>query len=299
MNTYNQVMKIAVLHHLHTDIENSSCYLVNYLCRNWIQQGHSVIHVIGVDDPLPDADLLIMHVNLTVVPQEYVQVAEHYPMVVNRNIIDISKPAFSKMIIGPDDIYDGPVIVKTKNNYGGLPERKINRLNSKHRLDRILKKFQERFEWMNSWSRIEWLIDYPVYETKKKLPRGIWKNENLVVEKFLPERGKDGDYHVREWIFLGDREIHFVNISREPIVKSANVYRRKHLTADEVPIELKMIRNEFGFDYGKFDYGINNGTPVVYDINKTPGASRNLYDRRPEAFDHIKKLSQGVEFYLR
>jgi len=290
-------MKIAVLHHLHTDIENSSWYLVNYLCRNWIQQGHSVIHVIGVDDPLPDADLLIMHVNLTVVPQEYVQVAEHYPMVVNRNIIDISKPAFSEMIIGPVDIYDGPVIVKTKNNYGGLPERKIKGLNSNHRLDRILQKFQERFEWINSWSRIEWLTNYPVYETKKKLPRGIWKNENLVVEKFLPERGNDGDYHVRGWIFLGDREIHFINISREPIVKGFNSYR-EYLSVDEVPAELRMIRNEFGFDYGKFDYGINNGTPVLYDINKTPGSSRYLYDRRPEARETVRQLSQGLESYM-
>ena len=257
-----------------------------------------MIHVRGIDEPLPVADLLILHVNLTVVPQEYVQVAEHYPVVINRNIIDISKPAFSEMIIGTDDIYDGPVIVKTRNNYGGLPERKINRLNSKRRLDRILQKIQEPFEWLKPWSRIEWLTNYSVYESVKKVPWGIWQNENLVVEKFLPERGRDGDYHVREWVFLGDREIHFINISREPIVKGFNSYRREYLSVDEVPVELRMIRSKFGFDYGKFDYGINNGTPVLYDINKTIGVSSNMEDR-PGAFDHIKKLSQGVEFYLR
>ena len=104
---------------------------------------------------------------------------------------------------------------------------------------------------------------------------------------------------MREWIFLGDREIHFINISREPIVKGFNSYRREYLSFDEVPVELRTIRSKFGFDYGKFDYGINNGTPVLYDINKTPGSPRNLYDRRPKAREKIKQLSQGLESYMK
>lgn len=289
-------MKIAILHHKHTDPEKAP-YLLNLCCRNWIQQGHSVIHMNGVGGPLPAADLLILHVDLTMVPQEYVHAAEHYPVVINRSVIDISKPAFSEVIIGPDDTYLGPVIVKTSNNYGGLPERRINNLNGKRGLDNIVQKLWQQFEWLKPWRRVEWLTNYPIFESVQKVPQGIWQNEHLVVEKFLPECGSDGHYRVREWVFLGDREIHFMNISREPVVKGTNTYRRKYLPADEVPIELRTIRSKLGFDYGKFDYGINNAVPVLYDINKTPGAPRNLRDR-PGAIENIRQLSLGLEFYM-
>ncbi len=289
-------MKIAILHHLHTDPEKAP-YLLKHCCQHWIQQGHSVINLKGVDGPLPAADLLIMHVNLTVVPQEYVRAAERYSVVINRNVIDISKPAFSQIIVKHDDHYQGPVIIKTRNNYGGLPERQINNLNGKRGLDNMAQKLWQKYEWLRPWCKAEWLTNYPIFESVQKVPPGIWRNEHLVVEKYLPERDRDGYYRVREWIFLGDREIHFINISPEPVVRGINAYRREYLTTDEVPTELRTIRSKLGFDYGKFDYAIYNSMPVLYDINKTIGVARNLRER-PEAMEHIERLSQGLEYYL-
>ena len=288
-------MKIVILHHKHTDLEKSPC-LLNYCSQNWIQQGHSVIHVFGIDGSAPVADVLILHVNMTVVPQEYVQFTKQYPVVINRDVIDISKSTFSTIIITRNDPYNGPVIVKTKNNYGGLPERQISKLERRRGLKDIVQYIRQQYTWIRPWHRTEWLKNYPVFNTVQKVPQGVWQNENLVVEKFMPERNKDGHYCVREWVFLGDREVHFMNISSEPVIKGTNTDRKEYFSTDEVPAELRKIRSRLGFDYGKFDYAIHNGKPVLYDVNKTPGAPYNLLDR-PEATENIRQLSFGLEFY--
>jgi len=282
-------LKIAILHHKHTDLEKTPC-LINYMAQHWMEQGHNVIHIKGVDSPLPAADVLILHVNLTVVPQEYIQAAERYPVVINRNVIDISKPAFSQIMVKQDDHYSGPVIVKTRNNYGGVPERRIS--------NSIIDKVYQQFECLRSWRYIKYLKEYPVFESIQKVPCEVWQNEHLVVEKFLPERDSEGNYCMREWIFLGDRVIHYMNISHEPVIRGINAFRREYFTVDEVPDELQVIRNKLGFDYGKFDYVMHNEFPVIFDINKTIGVARNFGERN-RAHERIKELSHGLEYYLK
>jgi hypothetical protein len=47
----------------------------------------------------------------------------------------------------------------------------------------------------------------------------------------------------------------------------------------EIPDELRRLRREMGFDFGKFDYGIVDGRVVLYDANRTPvmlASPRNL-----------------------
>jgi len=280
-------LKIAILHHKHTDLEKTPC-LINYLAQNWIEQGHNVIHIKGVDSPLPAADVLILHVNLTVVPQEYIQAAERYPVVINRNVIDISKPAFSQIMVKQDDHYSGPVIVKTRNNYGGVPERRIR--------NSIIDKVYQQFEWLRLWQHVEWLIEYPVFKSVEKIPQGVWQNEHLFVEKFLPERDNNGNYRIREWVFFGDREVHFINISHEPVIKSMNKIRVEYSTPDEIPHELRRIRAAMGIDYGKFDFSVHHGSPVLFDINKTPGISSNSKNST-RAVESIRQLSNGLELY--
>ena len=290
-------MKIAILHHAHTDPENPK-YLLYYCCQNWVQWGHSIFHINGTDRPLPAADLLILHVNLSVVPLAYIEVAQNYPVVINKKIIDITSQVFSEIIINQTVNYDGPVIVKTRNNYGGLPERELVRIDSKNPFTNIKEFLWRQSGWLRPWRNVEWLTNYPVYASVKEVPSGVWQNKQLIVEKFLPERGKDGNYHVREWLFFGDREIHFKNISRDPVIRGFNSHTREYLALDDVPVELRATRTRLGFDYGKFDYAIHNGKPVLYDINKTIGAAPNMKDR-PGAMDHIREFSRGIEVYLR
>ena len=38
----------------------------------------------------------------------------------------------------------------------------------------------------------------------------------------------------------------------------------------EVPEELRQIRRDLKFDFGKFDYTMVDGRPVLFDANRTP-----------------------------
>jgi hypothetical protein len=52
------------------------------------------------------------------------------------------------------------------------------------------------------------------------------------------------------------------------VIKSHSVLRREPIS--DVPVELRQVRRELGFDFGKFDYGIVDGRVVLYDVNRTP-----------------------------
>lgn len=112
---------------------------------------------------------------------------------------------------------------------------------------------------------------HPVYPSADLVPSGVWRNRNLVVERFAAERQGDR-YLCRHWLFLGSREVSRRTVSPDPVVKFRGVMER---TSDPVPDVLRRIRQELGFDYGKFDYGIADGEVVLYDVNRTPGADAN------------------------
>src|SRR5215813_7657365 len=90
--------------------------------REWKAMGFTVQVVQGIR-PDVHADLVIPHVDLTITPKEYQDFLLAYPKVVNRHVWDISKSRISTNLVGRNDSYSGPVIVKTERNYGGLPEQ--------------------------------------------------------------------------------------------------------------------------------------------------------------------------------
>ena len=53
---------------------------------------------------------------------EYGAVLDAHPRVVNRQVRDSSKRRVSRNLVRPGDGWEGPVIVKTDRNHGGLPE---------------------------------------------------------------------------------------------------------------------------------------------------------------------------------
>jgi hypothetical protein len=119
------------------------------------------------------------------------------------------------------------------------------------------------------------LRHYRVYPHSGLVPEGIWRNRNLIVERFLAER--DGDlYCCRHWLFFGAREVGVRTYSREPVVKfvtGRRAVRSAEPLFEPIPGELRAMRARLGFDYGKFDYGIVDGRVVLYDVNRTPAAS--------------------------
>jgi hypothetical protein len=62
-----------------------------------------------------------------------------------------------------------------------------------------------------------------------------------------------------------------------------------------VPDELRAMRRALGFDYGKFDFVVNEGKAVLLDANRTPTAGGPLSD---SVRAHMSDLAEGVSALL-
>jgi hypothetical protein len=274
--------KIAVLTCANDEIESYS-YLLNLLIDAWQKSGIEIIVLRGVDR-FEAADALILHVDLTVVPRDYVALSKRYPVAINGRVHDISKRRISANLLRARDPYQGEVIVKTNRNSGGLPERRKDRRG-------LWKRVYECLPW--SWTGRLAPQRYPIFSSPAAVPRAVWYNPRLVVEKYLPER--EGEYYcLRQWIFFGEREVNQRVFSPEPIVKARNVIHREY--GLPVPDALRAMRSKLGFDYGKFDYVLVDGEVALLDANRTPFANRDNPSPRLEAI--VSELAQGLDGFL-
>ena len=287
-------MRIAILHHSRTSVDRRNNALITYCGRFWKEYGHTVFHIDGRNEENADADILILHVNLSVVPDQYFRIAAQYPKVINSGVINISKDTFSTLVVNAESGYNGPVIIKTRYNHGGFPEKESTVQDG---LKNIKHNFRKLF-LNNHWQHIEWMKKYIVLESVSMVPDAVWDNQHLVVEKFVPEKNDAGLYQVREWVFLGDSEIHYINTSKEPVIRGYNSIHREYLMEDEVPEELRETRKTLGFEYGKFDYVMHDGKPVLFDINKTPGTASNMKNR-PGVNEIIREFSRGIDYFIK
>ena len=275
--------KVAVLTHPRDKFESGSYHLLTMI-DIWRKSDIevAVLHGIGHFEA---ADALILHVDLTVIPGEYLAFSRRYPIVVNGRVHDISKRRISRSLVTAGDPYPGAVIVKTDLNHAGRAEQRAMRL---WRLRRILAKC---LPWV--WTGNLTPEFYPVFPSLAAVPRPVWNDSRLVVERFIPER--EGKYYcLRQWLFLGNRSVSQRLISPHPIVKASNVVRRDYDLP--VPEALRTIREELGFDYGKFDYVIANGAVVLLDANRTPTAGRNT--KVPRRRNNAEELAPGLASFL-
>jgi hypothetical protein len=121
-----------------------------------------------------------------------------------------------------------------------------------------------------------------------EVPPEAFGDQNLVVEKFLPEIDPDG-YATRFWVFCGDGERCTRYVSTDQLVKGANVVRKESVS---VPEELRRRRIELGFDFGKFDFVMCEGKTVLLDANKTPFRPPNLSQLSER---QISEMASGFE----
>ena len=114
--------RIAILMHEKDGEHTIHQYVITLLADHWREDGHEVFFLFGTKRFVP-ADLIIVHVDLSVVPDSYLRFAARYPVAVNGRVRDIRKSTFSTGLLRPDDLWQGPVIVKSDFNYAGEPER--------------------------------------------------------------------------------------------------------------------------------------------------------------------------------
>lgn len=281
--------RIAVLFHAgdrHTEL---SGYIVDHLAQFWREDGHEVVYVFGTRHFVP-ADVALLHVNLSVVPEGYLQLAARYPLALNARVRDIRKSMTSTNLVANGDGWQGPVIVKSDLNFGGMPERLLamSPLERRARIWRVLRRAARRGERgrFTSWK------DYTVFNRLEDVPEGLRHRRDVVVERFLPEL-EDGLFHLRVYQFLGDRSSCTRLGSPYPLFKAG-----MSVTAEPVEPhpEVEAWRSRLGMDYGKLDYLVHDGRPVLIDVNKTTGASRHMGD---EALRGMRRhLAEGLYSYF-
>jgi len=265
--------RIAVLFHERQSEEQLPLYAIHYLADVWRAEGVEVVYLFGVREHVP-ADILVVHVDLSVVPEEYLQFAGRYPAAINAKVKDIRKSTLSTLRVTRDSSYRGPVIVKSDLNYAGVPERVLGQSSG------VATPFGEP-------------ADYTVYDRITDVPGRFFDSRDFVVERFIPERD-DGLYHVRLLDFLGDRYTCVRVAASHHVVGVASQVDYQEVAP---PPELFELRRRLKLDYGKLDYVMHNSRPIVLDVNKTMGAGNVA------AADDLRAMrghrAAGIYSYLR
>jgi hypothetical protein len=278
--------QIVILVHKRERLEGGT-YFLEAIADIW-RENSLQVSVLSGPGPHVQADLAILHVDLTVVPPDHLEFVRQYPVTINGAVADISKRRISANVVRRGDGYDGPVIVKTNRNYGGRREADLAIGGSLVR--RSARGLRRTMPW--PWRAELAISDYPILPSAAQVPWVVWYNSDLVVERFQPEI-RDGCFCLRTWIFLGDRETNSLSYSKQRIVKSENVIRREVVA--EVPDELRQIRRELGFDFGKFDYAIVGDRVVLYDANRTPTLGNFP---REQYLPRVRHLAEGIRAFI-
>jgi hypothetical protein len=279
--------RIAILLHARDRGAEGRPYQIWGIAEIWRSWGIEVVVLRGVSRSV-DADVVVNHVDLTVVPPPYIRYMESYAVAINGRCTDTSKRQVSRNLVSAGKGWNGPVIVKTNRNFGGQLERFLLRSRAARAWDDLRVRL----------SRHPWRLrrhlsthDYAVFESVSEVPKDVWHNPYLVVERFLPER--DGDFYVLRTLSLfGDRWLSRRILSASPVVKSGNAVRAGDVEPHpDVFAEARRLR----FDRGKIDYVLRNGQAVILDVNRTNTMGRSFTpERAREAF---QRLAPGLHSF--
>ena len=282
--------RIAVLFHERDRHTETSGYIVDHLARFWREDGHEVVYLFGTGTWVP-ADIVLVHVNLSMVPGEYIAFAARYPIVLNGQLRDIRKSVISENLVRPRDSWTGPVIVKSDLNFGGAPERAL--LPVAPREGSLLRRAARRLaaRWSGRIEVDDW-TKYRVFDRAGDVPASLFERPDVVVERFLPEF-ENGLFHLRVYQTLGDRWTCTRLASPEPVFKATDSVGAE--AVDPSP-EVETWRKRFHLDYGKLDYLVHDGRSVLIDVNKTTGASASMADAPLDAMR--RRLADGLYGYF-
>lgn len=279
--------RVVILTHARERRATDVPYQIWGIADLWRAWGVEVVVARGTSE-LVDADVVVNHVNLTVVPDAYLRAMAGYAVAINGRVADISKRRISRNLLRRGDAWDGRVIVKTDRNCGGMPERRYL-LGGVGRYLRDLRLRMSRRPW-----RVRRSIRsdrYPVFESIAAVPADVWGNPAFVVERFLPERDGD-DYVLRTYTFFGTCHLARRSFASVPVVKAGGTTRVEYV--DPHPDVIAFAR-ETGLDRGKLDYVVRDGRAVVLDVNKTNTLGRAMTpERRRET---CERLAPGLRCF--
>jgi len=288
----NTGQSIAILCHEADRSRSQGRYVIHDLADIWREWGFDVEFIYGTSDATP-ADILFVHVDLSVVPEEYIEFASTYPVTINAGIRDIRKSVVSPNLITDKDPWNGPVVVKSDFNFGGAPER---RMESRGR--RALRRVHAKFDGLARRVGFKANRDeYEIYDTLDMVPESRLRNDRLVVEKFRPQL-VDGLYNLQIYQFLGDHWVCVRLRGKHPIVKSHNAVSAE---ATEPHEDIEQWRESLNIDYGKLDYVVVDGEAILLDVNKTIGSTTLSLSQKMDDGEFAKnrrRLAQGIYDFI-
>jgi hypothetical protein len=288
---------VVVLTHRHDPGIERENWLIRILMPLWREMGLRVTVQRGPARlARPRAKVAVNHVSLTVTPSSYLRYFRRFPTVINGALTDTSKSRYCEML-SPAAEYEGAVLLKTNLNYGGSSELHSLR---RRRIARSLERWRTRFRKLAArrrsfWSDAVYLTshDYPIFAHPSLVPVEAWSNPNLVIQKFQPEMDSTGLYRLRWWYVLGDRGFHALVTANQPVVKGTNLLSRQ-VTSHATPPALERLRKAMHIDYGRIDYVMIDGEPVVFDINRTPIGSPDTVSAYAAQW---RDLAQGIRAF--
>jgi hypothetical protein len=284
-------MKIAILFRKVDKEKDLSCYTIHHIAELWRKSGLNVIYVFGIDKHVP-ADLIIVHIDFSIVDQKYLDYAANYPIALNGQLSNICKSGFSEGLLKSDSDWSGSVIVKSNLNHGGIQEQIYSNTLRRPSADfyrRVVSKVKRIIGREPLFSDP---YDYKIFNTIDMVPKHWFRSSNAIVEKFVPEM-ENNLYHIRMFQILGNHWICERLASPNPIVKGGNCVKVEVVEPEDEVFEWC---NELKLDYGKLDYVINNGKPILLDVNKTIGATGLI--NKKENDKKRKYLSEGIYSYF-
>ncbi|HWT15326.1 MAG TPA: hypothetical protein VN581_06035 [Patescibacteria group bacterium] len=270
--------KLLVVAHALDDFR-SRAWMIQSLFPFWLDAGHEIRVIEGPPAAGVQADLAFLHVDASCVPAEYVDAVRRFPVVVNGHELDLRKSVRGDLGLQRNSDWQGPVIVKSDLNAGGVPEAKHN--------DRA-----RALGCPLPHPGLVPITEYVVFRALTEVPEVVWSSSGHVVERFLPERDERG-YWTHFWLFLGKQGRCRRFCSPHPVVKAGNSI---DVETVDVPPEIVAVREQLGLDYGKIDFVIHQGRPVVIDVNRTPAPSPTRTARGPGT---PMLLAPGIEDFLR
>lgn len=235
-----------------------------------------------------DVDAVIVHTDYSVVPEHLLAAVPEGTAIINGKARDIRKSKVSQMLLTRSSDWTGPVIVKTDANAHGAEEYVYHHIH----LTRLLKILAARvvpWQWVGELP----LRRYPILDHISHVPGWVWDDPRLIVDRFMPER--EGDlYILRLWMFFGDKEYCMKVTGRQAMVKSRDLVSVELM--NEVPADVRKVREELGLDFGKIDFVLHDGKARVFDVNKTPTVFLNKQGRPGP---YVRSLADGLEGLLK
>lgn len=269
---------IVVLEHRH-QARLGIHYMAHEFARRWEEKGHRVLFHRGFD-AAPAGDIALLHHDLTVVPEAYLEVARRYPRVVNGATADIRKSRYSECRLARGDDWLGQVLIKTEANHGGHVDDALRRL--------ALAAGEEP-----DVAEATLMDHYYLCRSMREVPDDLWSQPGVIVEKFIPEKDERGSY-LRVWTFFGTEERSSRYRSKAALIRFADYIDREEVV---VPAEMRAIRSRLGFDFGKFDYVKHEGRYFLLDANRTPGAP-DAFAADPEVKASLDRVARGIDSFL-